>query len=115
MPDTVLSLGSIPLSSPGLSSAGTLAGMTQQGGKKDSPDKIHRAAQQFESLLITQILRTAHDDSEGWLGTGDDQTASSAMGIAEEQLAQALSARGGLGLSGLIEQGLTKSTNATER
>jgi Rod binding domain-containing protein len=36
------------------------------------------------------------------------------MGIAEEQLAQALSARGGLGLSGLIEQGLTKSTNATK-
>jgi Rod binding domain-containing protein len=109
MPDTVLSLGSTPLLSPGLSSSGTLA------GKKDSPEQIHRAAQQFESLLITQILRTAHGDDEGWLGTGDDQTASSAMGIAEEQLAQALSAKGGLGLSQLIEQGLTKSTNATER
>jgi len=110
MPDTILSPGSTLPLSPGLSSTGI-----HLGGKMDSPERIHQAAQQFESLLITQILRTAHGDDEGWLGTGDDQTASSAMGIAEEQLAQALSTRGGLGLSGLIEQGLTKSTNATER
>jgi flagellar protein FlgJ len=104
MPDTILSLGSTPLLSP----------RAQPDRKKDSPEEIHRAAQQFESLLISQILKTAHDDSEGWPGTGDDQTASSAMAIAEEQLAQALSTKGGLGLGRLIEQGLTKSTNATE-
>ncbi len=108
MPDTPLSLGSASLLP-----MGTLAG-AQAGSKKDSPEQVHHAAQEFESLLITQILRTAHSDDEGWLGTGDDQTASSAMGIAEEQLAQALSARGGLGLSGLIEQGLTKSRNASQ-
>lgn len=107
MPDTSLSPVSMPLLS------GTLTSGAQPGGKKDSPEEIHRAAQQFESLLISQILKTAHGEDEGWLGTGDDQTASSAMGIAEEQLAQAISERGGLGLSGLIEQGLTKSTNAT--
>ena len=107
MPDTILSLGSTPLSSPA-----TLGGAP--AGKKDSPEQIHRAAQQFESLLITQILKSAHGEDEGWLGTGDDQTASSAMGIAEEQLAQSLSSRGGLGLSKLIEQGLTKSTNALQ-
>jgi Rod binding domain-containing protein len=107
MPDTVLSLGSTPVLS------GTLTSGSQPGGQKDSPERIHQAAQQFESLLISQILKSAHGEDEGWLGTGDDQTASSAMGIAEEQLAQAISARGGLGLSGLIEQGLTKSTNAT--
>src|ERR1700752_3586486 len=101
MSDTVLSLGTTPLLS------GTLTGGSQPGSKKDSPEEIHRAAQQFESLLISQILKSAHSEDEGWLGTGDDQTASSAMGIAEEQLAQAISVRGGLGLSGLIEQGLT--------
>lgn len=84
------------------------------GPDKDDPVKIHKAAEQFESLLISQLLKTAHDDSEGWLGTGDDDTASAAMGIAQEQLAQALSARGGLGLSALIEKGLTKSTNAQD-
>ena len=108
MPDTVLSLGSTPILS------GTLTRNSQPAGAKDSPEQIHHAAQQFESLLISQILKSAHGEDEGWLGTGDDQTASSAMGIAEEQLSQSLSVRGGLGLSKLIEQGLTKSTNATQ-
>ncbi len=108
MPDSVLSLGSSLPSSLGIP-------LGPSAGKKDDPEKIHHAAQQFESLLISQILKSAHDDDEGWLGTGDDQTASSAMGIAEEQFAQALSARGGLGLASLIEKGLTKSTNATDQ
>jgi Rod binding domain-containing protein len=106
MPDTVLS--------PLLTSE-TLSRGLQPDAKKDSPEQIHHAAQEFESLLLSQILKSAHGEDEGWLGTGDDQTASSAMGIAEEQLAQAISARGGLGLSGLIEQGLTKSKNATQK
>lgn len=109
MSDTLLSLGSTPLTSTATSAASGSG--SQLTGKKDSPEQIHHAAQQFESLLMTQLLRTAHSDDEGWLGTGDDQTASSAMGLAEEQFAQALSVRGGLGLSDLIEQGLTKSTN----
>jgi Rod binding domain-containing protein len=112
VPDTILSLG------PSLRGAlqAQSSSINQPGtGRKDDPDKIHHAAQQFESLLISQILKTAHSDSEGWLGTGDDQAGSSAMAIAEEQLAQSLSARGGLGLSSLIEKGLTKSTNATDR
>jgi Rod binding domain-containing protein len=113
MPDTILSLGSslrgglLGAQSSNFSQPGT--------NRRDDPSKVHHAAQQFESLLISQILKGAHDDSEGWLGTGDDQAANSAMGIAEEQFAQAISARGGLGLASLIEKGLTKSTNATDR
>jgi len=64
MPGTILSLGSPPLSSP----------VTLSGSKKDedSPEQNHKAAQQIESLLMTQLLKTAHGDDEGWLGTGDD-------------------------------------------
>jgi len=106
MTDTILALGSgfraVDLNPPG-------------AGRRDDPSRIHHAAQQFESLLVAQILKTARSDSEGWLGTGDDQAGSSAMEIAEEQLAQALSSRGGLGLSRMIEKGLTKSTNGTDR
>jgi Rod binding domain-containing protein len=103
MAGTVLSLG------PTLQSGINLHG----SARKDDPEKIHHAAQQFESLLISQILKFAKsDESEGWLGTGDDQASGSAMSIAEEQLAQAIGARGGLGLTRLIERGLTKSTNA---
>lgn len=75
---------------------------------KSSPGKIENAAKQFESLLIAQILRSMHESgSASWLGTGDDQSGESAMELAEEQFAQALSSRGGLGLSRLIIQGLT--------
>ena len=118
MPDSILSLGSAFRGGPisGIGMDATLdAPSGARAGNRDDPEKIHKAAQQFESLLISQILKTSHDDSEGWLGTGDDQAASSAMGIAEEQFAQALSARGGLGLASLIEKGLTKSTNETAR
>jgi len=108
--ETILGLGS------NLRGAGEASPFNQPGpGRKDDPSKVLHAAQQFESLLIAQILKTAHGDSEGWLGTGDDQAGSSAMAIAEEQLAQALSSHGGLGLSRLIEKGLTKSTSATDR
>lgn len=109
MPDSTLSLhASLPIALGTEAPAGLSRG-------KDDPEKIHQAAQQFESLLIAQILKTAHEESEGWLGTGEDQTASSAMAIAEEQFAQALSLRGGLGLAALIERGLTKSTNESGR
>src|SRR5258707_14658699 len=74
---------------------------------KSSPGKIENAAKQFESLLIAQILRSMHESgSANWLGTGDDQSGESAMELAEEQFAQALASRGGLGLSRLIVQGL---------
>jgi Rod binding domain-containing protein len=82
---------------------------------QDDPSKIHQAAQQFEALLLSELLKMAKDDSEGWLGTGDDETAGSAMAIAQEQFAQAVSERGGLGLATLIEKGLTKSTNEIRR
>jgi flagellar protein FlgJ len=74
---------------------------------KSSPDKIENAAKQFESLLIGQILKSMHESgSASWLGTGDDQSGEAAMELAEEQFAQALASRGGLGLSRLIVQGL---------
>lgn len=75
-------------------------------GTKENPAAMADAAQQFEALLITQLLRAARGDSEGWLGAGEDQTAASAMELAEEQFAGALAAQGGLGLASLIVSGL---------
>ena len=75
--------------------------------QKDSPERIRQAASQFEALLIGQILKSAHGE-EGWLGTGEDQTASSAMAIADEYLGQALAARGGLGLAHMVAAGLER-------
>ena len=40
------------------------------------------------------------------MGGGEDEAASSAIGMAEEQLAQTLAAQGGLGLTAMVMQGL---------
>jgi Rod binding domain-containing protein len=83
---------------------------------RTNPSKIENAAKQFESLLIAQILKGMHEaGSSGWLGGGEDEAGESAMQLAEEQFAQALSSRGGLGLSRLITQGLTTQTENSSR
>lgn len=85
-----------------------------------NPQKIHDAASQFESLLIAQVFKTIHEDEGGWLGTGDDQSAGTAMGMADEYLAQSISKRGGLGLAQMISRQLdpgdaaSSSSPATE-
>lgn len=90
----------------GVLSTGLTASTTT--GDKNSPQKIREAATQFEALLIGQVLKATHEDGSGWLGTGDDQTASSAQGMADEYLAQSMSKRGGFGLAKMISDGLDR-------
>lgn len=90
-----------PLSSS-LASQGTTA------IAKDDPAKVKDAARQFEALLIGQMMKSMHDSEGGWLGTGSDESASSAMEYGQEAFAQALSANGGLGLASLVSAGLQK-------
>lgn len=75
---------------------------------KDDPAKVKTAATQFEALLIGQMLKSMHDSEGGWLGTGDDESASSAMEYGQEIFAQALATNGGLGLASLVARGLEK-------
>jgi Rod binding domain-containing protein len=70
----------------------------------DSPAKVHDAAQQFEALLIGQILKSVRESA----GSSSDPSADSAMGYAEEQLASVLAHNGGLGLATVIEAGLKR-------
>ena len=81
------------------------------GAAKNDPSKVAHAANQFEALLIGQILKSAHGaGSEGWLGAGDDdETSSTAIQMAEEYLGQALASGGGLGIAKLVTQGLDKN------
>ena len=76
--------------------------------KDSDPAKIQDAAQQFEALLIGQILETASQDG-GWLGSGEDSASSCANGFAQEQLAAVMAQQGGLGLSKLIAEGLQRA------
>lgn len=82
------------------------ASMSVQSTAKKPDAKTHDAAQQFESLLVAQLLKSSHQSGGGWLGTGDNQSGQAAMDYAEEQFASAIVAGGGLGLTKVIEQGL---------
>jgi len=81
--------------------------------KADSPEKIKDAASQFEGLMIGQILKAAHGDSdEGAFGGEADPAAASAMDFANEYFARAMAAQGGLGLSKMIADGLQKQATS---
>jgi|SRR5579871_885937 len=82
---------------------------------KNSPEKIAEAAKQFEGLLIGEMFKAMHSDGEqGWLGTGEDQTASSAMGMADEYFAQAIANHGGFGLAKTVARQLKPSSIPSE-
>jgi peptidoglycan hydrolase FlgJ len=73
--------------------------------KTANPAKIRDAAQQFEGLLLNQLLESAHP-SGGWLGSGDEGADGTAFSFAEQQLAVTMAKQGGVGLANLIVAGL---------
>jgi Rod binding domain-containing protein len=62
------------------------------------PGRIKDAAEQFEALLLGQILRSARESNGG---SNDCATE-----FAEQQLSTVLAKRGGLGIGRMIQQGL---------
>jgi Rod binding domain-containing protein len=81
-----------------------IVGLTS-GSVPKSNAKVSDAAQQFEALLIGQILHSAQSSDGGWLGS-DDSSSSSATDFAEEQLANTIAQQGGFGLAKMIEHEL---------
>jgi Rod binding domain-containing protein len=75
--------------------------------KPDDPAKVHDAAQQFEALLLGQLLETAREGG-GWMGSGGDSASGCATGFAEQHLATMMAKQGGFGLATLIEKGLQR-------
>jgi flagellar protein FlgJ len=87
----------------------SLSGSATDVKSKNSPEKIKEAASQFEALLIGEVLKTAHEsEGGGWLGTGEDQTAGAALGLADQFLAQTMAKNGGFGLAKTVAAGLAK-------
>src|ERR1039457_35490 len=86
----------------------TATAMTPAPNKPADIAKIHSAAQQFEALLIGELLKTSREaGSSGWLGTGDnDEAGQIGMEVGEQEFARMLAASGGLGLSKTIEAGM---------
>ncbi len=76
-----------------------------------SREEIAGAAQQFEALMLNQLLQSAFAaDKENGLGGEEDQAGMQAMQLAQEHFAEALSARGGIGLAQMIAARLFDQT-----
>ena len=86
-----------PSAAPGLSSP----------QPKDDPAKVQDAAKQFEALLLSQMMKSMRDTEGGWMGTDEDDAASSAMEYGQEMFAQSMANQGGLGLAKLLAAGLS--------
>jgi Rod binding domain-containing protein len=103
---------SIPatLAAPALVS-GTASAST--GQSKDSFEKIRKAATDFEALLIAQMLKSTRESGGGMTGDGDeqDETNATMLELGEQQMAQALSSGGGLGIANIVIAGLMKHAN----
>jgi flagellar protein FlgJ len=87
------------------------AGAAAATTKTDTPEKVRDAAQQFEALLIGQILRSARQDGSGWFSDGEDPSGEVATDYAEQQFATVLAQKGGLGLADMIAKGLEPKSN----
>jgi Rod binding domain-containing protein len=82
--------------------------ITSQSRTEQTPQNVKGAAQEFEALLVGQFLKAARSaEGEPWGAT--DSSSAPAIEFAEEQLAGALCARGGLGLATMIAQSLQRS------
>jgi len=98
-----------PLISEAGFSASTIAQPSSNGQQKQLT-----AAQDFEALLIGQMLHSMRESGSSWLGTGDDEAGATAFGFGEDQLAKALTKGGGLGLSKVIATGLAVKSAASQ-
>ncbi len=80
---------------------------------KDSPEKIRKAATDFEALLIAQMLKSAREAGGGVTGDAgeQDETNSTMLELGEQQLAQVLSQNGGLGIAKMVMAGMTNHAN----
>jgi peptidoglycan hydrolase FlgJ len=89
-----------------LSAVASLSGAASATGK---PSKIHDAAQQFEALLVGEMLKSARESGSWGLTEEDsDPGGDTLSGMAESQFANALAKSGGLGLSHMIEQSVSR-------
>ncbi len=69
------------------------------------PTKAADAAQQFEALLIGQMLRSVREASQD---DDDDQSGATMLDMADQQFSKLLAKNGGMGLAHMIVTGLNK-------
>ncbi len=84
-------------------------GPRSSGCTTKDPGAVHRVAQEFESLLISQLLKSM---KQGALSEEEKGASESVMQYAEESMARALSQNGGIGIASVVELSLTQQGSA---
>jgi flagellar protein FlgJ len=69
---------------------------------------LGHAAEQFEAMFVGQMLRSVRESAEEDTDSDPGEN-STFLELAEEQLAQALAARGGLGIATMVKTELGKT------
>lgn len=83
-------------------------------GNPNDPGVRRAMAEQFEALLIGQILRSMRESmGDGFAGGTGEAADTGLMELAEQQLAMAMAAGGGFGLSRLLAEQALKLTSGT--
>lgn len=70
------------------------------------PEKLRKAATEFEALLVGQMLRSARESNDTGLDADSSEANSSIFEMAEQQFAQVLANNGGLGIARMVMVGL---------
>jgi flagellar protein FlgJ len=77
------------------------------------PSRVQDAAQQFEALMIGQMLRSVREAAQDH---DSDSSGETMMDLADQQLSQLLARNGGMGLAQMIVKGLhTEVINHEDR
>jgi Rod binding domain-containing protein len=85
-------------------------GPQTSGCTSQDPHSIHAVAQEFESLLIGQMLKSV---KLGELSEDGNGTNGSMMEFARENLARLISQNGGIGMAHFLENALNQADAAT--
>jgi Rod binding domain-containing protein len=126
VPVSSTGLAATASSSPMNGAADSLVKQANQltsGKGSDDNKKIHKAGQDFESLLLGQWLQQAEDSFGKLPGSDEDEDgdagSSSMQGIAMQSLGQAMAASGGIGISRMIthqlEQKATTEADVSQK
>ena len=75
---------------------------------RPNPTKAKDAAQQFESLLLAQMLKAVRESASDIGGEESESETSTMLEVAEQQFAQMLAQKGGFGLAQLVAAGLER-------
>lgn len=86
-------------------------GPRSSGCATKDPKSVHRVAQEFESLLISQLLKSMKQGALGEEGGGAND---SVMQYAQESMARVLSQNGGIGMASVVERALTQHSSEVQ-